>query len=360
MTPRERVSRALRHESTDRVPFFMWFHPDTAKRLAETLAIRPSQVAQAFGNDIRQAWVNNNHAMEGIVHECEGEGHTDYWGIRWEKRGSFNQVTHFPLEHADPAAVRDYTFPVERVPELMRNMEPLRTDSAAHFIGVDVSPCVFEMYWRLRGLDRALLDMAEDETFAEIMLARCADFSVLLSVWACESFPVDWLWLGDDVAGQTAMIMSPAQWRSIIKPHLSRIAEIGLRHGLPVAYHCCGALRPIIPDLIDIGISVLNPIQCNCPGMEASELKRAFGKDLTFMGGIDTQGLLPHGTPREVYDSTRRLVDTMTADGGGYILAASHTIPPETPLENIYALYQAAGLGQDHIMERAAALRGET
>jgi uroporphyrinogen decarboxylase len=189
------------------------------------------------------------------------------------------------------------------------------------------------------------------------MLARCADFSVMLSVAACERFDVDWLWTGDDVAGQQALMMSPALWRELVKPHLARIVDVGLRHDLPVAYHCCGALRDIIPDLIEIGITILNPVQCNCPGMDPLDLKREFGAQLSFMGGVDTQGVLPNGTADEVRRATERLVGGMTADGGGYILAASHTIPPETPDENIFALYEAAGIPRQEIFDQAAAIR---
>ena len=124
-----------------------------------------------------------------------------------------------------------------------------------------------------------------------------------------------------------------------------------------MAYHCCGALHPIIGDLIEIGLDVLNPVQCNCPGMDALELKREFGSRIAFMGGVDTQQLLPDGAPAEVRRATRRLLDGMTADGGGYILAASHTVSPETPDENIFAMYEVAGVTRQEIYDRAASIR---
>ena len=106
-----------------------------------------------------------------------------------------------------------------------------------------------------------------------------------------------------------------------------------------------------------MGLDCLNPIQSNCPGMDPLDLKREFGSSLAFMGGVDTQDLLPRGTADEVYRATRRLVEGMTSDGGGYILAASHSVPPETPLENIFAMYAAAGETREAIMDRAALLR---
>jgi len=213
------------------------------------------------------------------------------------------------------------------------------------------------MYWRLRGMDTTLLEMAAEPEVTAEMFNRCADFSCELAEAACQRFALDWLWAGDDVASQRSMLMSPASWRKLIKPPLKRVFDIGTRHGVWVAYHCCGTLRPIIPDLIEMGLHVLNPIQCNCPGMEAAELKREFGRQLTFMGGVDTQELLPRASAAEVRRATRRLLDIMTADGGGYILAASHTVPPETPFENLFAMYAEAGLPREAIFDRAADLR---
>jgi uncharacterized membrane protein len=153
------------------------------------------------------------------------------------------------------------------------------------------------------------------------------------------------------------MMMKPETWRKLIKPHLRRVFDVGKAKGLWVAYHCCGALRPIIGDLVEIGMDVLNPVQCNCPGMDPLELKKEFGKQLAFMGGVDTQGVLPSGTVDEVRRATAGLIEGMTADGGGFILAASHTVPPETPDENIFAMYAEAGISREEIFDCAAGIR---
>jgi uroporphyrinogen decarboxylase len=310
-----------------------------------------------MGNDIRQTWVNNNYAMEGIVHEKDGEGHTDYWGVRWVKEGAFNQAVEFPLAYASREEVLAYRLPTDRYEELLALMKPVLEEKEEYFIGVDVSPCVFEMYWRLRGLERTVLEIAADPELTNLMHSRCADFAVDLARASCERFDLDWLWTGDDVAGQRSMMMSPQTWRELVRPHLQRVVNVGKEQGLPVAYHCCGALRPIVGDLVEMGINVLNPIQCNCPGMDPLELKKEFGDRLAFMGGVDTQDLLPNGTAEEVRKATARLVEGMTADGGGYILAASHTVPPETPLENIFAMYHEVGLAREEIYDRAAGIR---
>ena len=101
----------------------------------------------------------------------------------------------------------------------------------------------------------------------------------------------------------------------------------------------------------------MNPVQCNCPGMDPLELKKEFGGDLAFMGGVDTQGVLPNGTADEVRKATADLLEGMTTGGGGYILAASHTVPPETPDDNIFAMYDVAGVTKEEIFDRAGQIR---
>jgi len=160
MTSKERVQKALHREPVDRVPVFMWFQPSTAQRLAHTLDIPPARLAEALGDDVRQTWVSNNYAMEGIVHEQEGEAHTDDWGITWRKEGEFNQIVNSPLATADREACLAYEHPWNRVDALLALMAPVVAQSERYYIGCDVSPCVFEMYARIRGLEAAALDLA--------------------------------------------------------------------------------------------------------------------------------------------------------------------------------------------------------
>ena len=357
MSSKARVHAALNRQPVDRLPVWMWYHPDTTRRLADALEIRPADVVVALGDDIRQTWVGGNHAMEGIVHEHEGDGHIDDWGIEWVKVGLFNQIKHSPLRGATEAEIRSYKYPFDRIDALLANMDPVMERAAEYFIGCDISPCLFEMVYRVRGMDDALLDIAANAPLSDFMISEAATFALELARRACDTYAIDWLWSGDDVAGQTNMMISPTMWRERIKPHLAEIVKVAKSRGIWMAHHCCGAMRSIIPDLIEIGIDVLNPIQCNCPGMEPLGLKADFGSELAFMGGVDTQGVLPNGTGQEVYAATRRLVEGMTSDGGGYILAASHSVPPETPFDNIFAMYEAAGITREYIFDRAADLR---
>ncbi len=357
MTSKERVHQALERQSTDRVPIFMWYHPQTTRRLGRLLEIPAKYVPLAMGDDIRQAWVSNNYAMEGIVHEYDGQSHVDDWGIEWTRIDGFNQISKYPLANAGEKKLLQYRFPFDRIDPLVDLMKPIMEFKDDYFVGCDVSPNVFEMYWRLRGMEKTLTEFALDPDLMREMLKRCAEFSIQLSEAACRRFDLDWLWLGDDVGGQRSMLMSPDTWRRMVKPLLKQNAEVGKKRGLYVAFHSCGAIRPIIEDLIEIGVDVLNPIQCNCPGMDPLELKKEFGKGLAFMGGVDTQGVLPNGTPAQVRKATAELLEGMTADGGGYILAASHTVPPETPDDNIFAMYQEAGITKEEILDKAAQIR---
>ena len=357
MNAKSRVHAALRRQPVDRVPIWMWFHPTTARQLSQELKIPSARVADALGDDIRQTWIGNNHAMEGIVHDQDGETHIDDWGITWIKDGPFNQILHAPLQAATSQQALAYQYPYARMDQLVELMQPLRAKQEAFFIGCDISPCVFEMVCRIRGMEQAAIDLAAEPELSCRMLRHAADFSKAQAQAACDRFPLDWLWTGDDVGGQHSMILSPEKWREMIKPLLAEIFSVGKSAGVWVAYHSCGTIRPIIEDLIEIGMDVLNPIQCNCPGMDPSELKKEYGTRLAFMGGVDTQHLLPYASAEEVYRTTRRLLEVMTADGGGYILAASHAVPPETPMANIFALYRAAGISAEEILDRAAQIR---
>ncbi len=154
------------------------------------------------------------------------------------------------------------------------------------------------------------------------------------------------------------MMMSPQAWREQIKPHLARIFAVGKAHGLPVAYHCCGALRPIIPDLIEIGPgrAQSGAVQLPRHGPAGAEAGVRRGTSPSWAGWT-RRSCSRTARPTRCAAPPRRLIDGMTADGGGYILAASHTIPPETPDENIFAMYEEAGISREEIFDRAAGIR---
>lgn len=355
MNSKQRVYATIQRKPADRIPIFMWFHPDTKKLISEYLDVPETYIDDVMFNDVRQVWVGNNYAMEGVSLK-DGEEYLDYWGVKWRKEGAFNQIIKHPLLSSSEDEIRNYEFPYSQIPALADNLLVTENQASEFFVGCDISPCLFEMYNRLRGMENALTDMVLYPEMFSGFMEKCAAYSLALAEEASSRFSLDWLWTGDDVGGQNTMMMNPQSWRKSIRPQLEKIFRFGMNQNLLVAYHSCGSIRDIIPDLIEIGLDILNPIQCNCTGMSPIELKKEYGDSLTFMGGIDTQHLLPNGTAQEVQQGVSRLVDVMSNDGG-FILAASHTLPPETPLENIFAMYAAVGVSHEMISDKASDIR---
>ena len=197
MTSKERVHRALQRKPVDRVPIFMWYHPQTRRRLGKLLDIPPEYVPQVMGDDIRQAWVSNNHPMEGIVHERDGQSHMDDWGVEWTRIDGFNQISRYPLAHAGTA---DSAIPVP--------LRPGRSARGPDEAGDEIQGGLLRrlrcLALRLRNVlapagDGENVDGDGAPAGAERRNdARCTEFSIALSEAACRRFDLDWLWLGDD------------------------------------------------------------------------------------------------------------------------------------------------------------------
>jgi len=199
--------------------------------------------------------------------------------------------------------------------------------------------------WGALSMERSLVEMVlKPELFCRIM-----DGSLAHTAAGAESFcaaigdaPECIYAIADDVATHAAMLMSPADYRRYVKPrHAEAVRFIKARTKAKVIFHCCGAARPIIPDLIEIGVDAFNPTQTSADGMDPFELKRDFGNDITFWGGIDVIELLPYGTPAQVADEVKRHIDAL-APGGGYVFSPSHIIQRFTPPENVLTMYRTA------------------
>ncbi len=168
-------------------------------------------------------------------------------------------------------------------------------------------------------------------------------FGEVESIYAAVGDRADMVFgIGDDVASQAALWMSPEHYRRYVKPrHAEIVRFIKARTQAKIIFHCCGACRAILPDLIEIGVDVLNPTQTSAAGMDPFELKREFGRDLVFWGGIDVQHLLSRGSVQDVEREVKRHIDAL-APGGGYVLSPSHMIPPGTPPQNVLTMYRTA------------------
>ena len=202
-------------------------------------------------------------------------------------------------------------------------------------VGVTVTT-IFETAWALRGYEQMMLDMALDPGLADHILDIPYRYH-LIAAKKLVTLGVDMIWIGDDVGTQNRMLISPKMWRQFLKPRMAKIiSEIkSLNPQLKVAYHTDGNIAPIIPELIEIGLDVLNPIQP--ASMDPEQLKKAFGDQLCFWGTIDEQHTLPFGEPSDVQAEVHQRLETVGQDGG-LILSPTHHVQLDTPLENFWMM----------------------
>lgn len=204
---------------------------------------------------------------------------------------------------------------------------------------------LYERAQSARGWQRFMEDLAGQPVLAEALLRRLADCAcdVLARYLDAVGEFIDIVQVGDDLGTQAGPQLSPRMYRRLVKPYQQQVWQfIKARSGLPVFLHCCGGVYPLIPDLIEAGVDILNPVQISAAGMDPARLKREFGRDLVFWGGgADTQHILPHATPGEVADHVRRQIDIL-APGGGFVFNQVHNIQANVPPENIVAMFDTA------------------
>ena len=256
--------------------------------------------------------------------------------------GAYEELVSFPLQSA--ASVEDlkpYPWPepdwwdFSALPELLRQLDAHEQYHVRFRIG-----SVFEVAWQLRGMQEFLMDMAVEPDIPHYIMDRLTDVYVenTRRVLDLAGDRLDMMYFYDDVATQKSLMVSKDMWHEFIRPCHVRLIEVARAYGKPVMYHSDGAIYSLIPDLIDMGIGVLNPIQTDAKGMDPNRLKQEFGAVLAFHGGINITQTLPHGTPDEVRAEVRERVRVLGEDGG-YILCSSHHIQSDTPLENVFAMY---------------------
>lgn len=199
---------------------------------------------------------------------------------------------------------------------------------------------VFEVAWQLRGMEAFLIDMVTQPEYAEYIMDRLTEVYVanLRSVLEQAGERIDMIYFYDDVATQTSLLLSKKAWRQSIRPRHAKIIEIAHQYGKQIMYHCDGAISFLLPELIDMGVTVITPVQVDAKGMQPELLKERYGKQLSFHGGIDIIRTLRTGKTDEVVAQVQDRVRVL-GEGGGYILASSHHIQPDTPVENIKAMY---------------------
>ena len=352
MKPRERVAAALDRIEPDRCPFQATFTPEFAARLRGDLQLEgdrvhnphgggnPYDLEIALGEDIlltSVGWANSYYQ--------EGETYVDEWGVGWRAApyttpfgsGHYTEPCVHPL--ADRAALAGYHPPDPDRAELYEDAAAAIRDYGDDYwiVGVTVTT-IFEAAWALRGLERLMMDFIEDPDLADQILEIPYRYH-LAAAERLARLGVDMIWLGDDVGQQTGMLMSPRHWRRFLKPRMATLIATlkAINPRLKIAYHTDGCVYAIIPELIEIGIDVLNPVQP--AAMDPARLKREYGRELCFWGSMDEQHTLPFGTPDDVRREVRERVATLGA-GGGLILGPTHHVQLDTPLENFWAMVE--------------------
>jgi uroporphyrinogen decarboxylase len=201
----------------------------------------------------------------------------------------------------------------------------------------------FEEAWGLRGLEQFMLDFALEPSIPAYIMDRILEVHLanLKTVLDLAGDKLDTVYTYDDVATQNSLLISPKSWRELVKPRHQKILDLIHSYGKTAMYHCDGAVAPLIPELIEMGVDVLNPVQPDSKGMEPETLKTQYGDQITFHGGVDIIKTLPRGTVEQVQKEVRARVRVL-GEGGGYIMCSSHHIQPDTSLENVLAMYDPA------------------
>ena len=350
MKHRERVETALNHERPDRCPMQVSFTPEFADRLRADMELQGKgihnphgggntyELERALGEDMlltSVGWANSYY--------MDSKPYVDEWGVDWTVhpyetpfgQGHYTEIVSHPL--ADAATISAYCPPDPNRPELYLDSERMIRDFKAEYwiVGVTVTT-IFETAWALRGLEQMLLDMATDPDLANQIFEIPFQYHLTAAKKLVE-LGVDMIWAGDDMGAQHKMMISPRMWRTYFKPRMATfISELkAINPNVKVAYHTDGNVEPIIPELIEIGLDVLNPVQP--ASMDPAKIKQQYGKQLSFWGTIDEQRTLPFGSPQDVTAEVRQRLKTVGYDGG-LILAPTHHVQLDTPLENFWAM----------------------
>ncbi|MCL4486718.1 MAG: uroporphyrinogen-III decarboxylase [Chloroflexi bacterium] len=376
MNSRERVSHALNHQEPDRVPIDLGAtivssisqtsYVELKKHLGmpleqikmldyiQQLPYVDDALLQRFGVDFRLVQLPAATAPGlQIFEEGNYYAFTDRWGSKLhmpKEGGLYFDWVDFPIKEPTLTALDHYAWPAPDPPELNAQLgEQARylyehTDYALVGSGV-IGGGIFEQPARVMGLENFLMALVSEPRFADRLMEQITDIYIESSTRYLDEvgkyIQVFTYW--DDVNTQSGWLIRPETYRAMIKPKQRRLVDaIKKKTDAKIFFHGCGAVFDLIPDLIDVGFDILNPVQVSAKGMDTRKLKQTYGRDITFWGGgVDTQHVLPFGTPAEVAEEAKRRIDDL-APGGGFVFAAVHNIQAFVPPENIVALFDTA------------------
>jgi uroporphyrinogen decarboxylase len=376
MNSRERILTALRHQEPDRVPLDLGsvqvtgIHRDAYRNLRAALGLpaeemvftdqiqqlaRPAEdLLTHFGVDTRGLFPLNSHNWNVVERKAGGDWeYHDEWGITHRRErpdGLYYSIAHVPLDKADLTAadIENHAWPDMGDPQRIAGLrEQAETFRAAGYAVVIKDPFagIFEMAQRIVGMTEILMLMATDPDLAGVLFDKLLELKIVFWEMALPVLGdmVDVVTYADDYGTQQSQLISPRMFRAQLKPRIATLfARIKtLAPHVKQFFHSCGNVRPLIPDYIEIGTDILNPVHIRAQGMDPVALKADFGEALVFWGGgVDTQDVLPHATPDQVKDDVRRNIEAL-APGGGFVFNTVHNIQADVPPENIIAMIEA-------------------
>ena len=347
MTSRERVLHAIDHQKTDRTPADYHANAPVTEALIGKLGVRDQEeLLQALNVDMRRIGLDYKQPDTGPDEEGY---HRTMWGLLHRKEdpddGKPNRVCPFTEETTvDDVHGHDWPNPDALDYSGIRPAcERYRGTYATY--GAPWSPFFHEVGW-LIGQHTFYMWMVTKPDVVEAIIGHFVDYEVQVTRRFLEAADgmVDIAYFGNDFGTQRGLFMSPAMWQRFMRPALKRYFDVSHDFGCKVMKHSCGAVRDIIPWLIEDGVYILDPVQVAAAGMDLPSLVRDFGDQLTFHGGVDTQGVLPSGTTDDVRAHVRSYIE-LTRDRGGYILSGSQNYIEDIPLDNILAIYDENAKG---------------
>lgn len=335
MTQRQRIIDQINHKTTDFVPTAkLEFEGDVAERLdVHYGSTRWRDLVEEYDHILRVGCVNR----DGLSVSDRSDYYTDVYGNKWR---ADRRPLHLVENALTEPSLEGFTFPVASdflYPDWRDRLERARAEHPDKFIVTGLGFGMFVRSWTLRGFMDALSDTASEPEFYEELIEKICELHLSI-LDQLVTGPVDGCMFDGDWGDQRGILMGPERWRRFIKPRLARLYERVHREGKTTLHHSCGNVRDVIPDLIEIGLDVLQSVQPEA--MNPYELKREFGADITFWGGLGSQRTVPFGTPREIREEINRLC-TVMAEGGGYILGPAKALQTETPTENAAAVVES-------------------
>jgi len=355
MTGRERVRKALNHETTDRIPIAMVCsginEPTRGELDAHLKKTRGTTLSQFLHETIDITGVGPDYIGPPLADE------EDHWRVRrkpvQQALGEYDEIYHYPLQQAESLEEIekhrwpspdwfDYSVIPGKIERVLRERDRAIMASNGN---------IFESSWYMRGMDTLMMDFVLHPEIAHAIAERVTGFYLeyfdrILDAGQGE---FDLVFTADDLGGQQGLLISRAMWEEFIKPYHVRLNEVIHRHNARIIYHSDGAVSEVVDGLIDMGIDVLQALQFDAAGMDPEDLKSRFGSPgggrrgsgLCFEGGVSVQHTLPHLGPDDVRTEVKHLISTL-GRGGGYVLGPSHAIQAGTPVENIMAMYDTA------------------